>query len=83
MTSVEYAGRIPEDPPSRHPPKENLGDLADLVLDGTVPAGNAVLTIERRIKAGGIRLLIKTCMKGSPEEGNPSLGIDRSVGSRN
>lgn len=45
VTSIEHASSTPMDHPARHPSKQNLHDLADLVLDSKVPVGDAIVEI--------------------------------------
>jgi uncharacterized phosphosugar-binding protein len=45
VTSREFASQVPADTPARHPSKQNLHDLADIVIDCHVPVGDAVLEI--------------------------------------
>jgi uncharacterized phosphosugar-binding protein len=45
ITSPAFAKTVPPDIPARHPSNQNLHDLADIVIDVHVPAGDAVLSI--------------------------------------
>lgn len=45
VTSVELQRALPADHPSRHPSRQNLCDLADVVIDCKVPMGDALLTV--------------------------------------
>ncbi len=45
VTSREFAQGVPPETPARHPSKQNLHDLADIVIDCHVPVGDAVLEI--------------------------------------
>ncbi|HOG46597.1 MAG TPA: SIS domain-containing protein [Anaerolineae bacterium] len=46
VTSVEHAHSLPGDHPARHPSRQNLYELADIVVDTKVPVGDAILTME-------------------------------------
>jgi uncharacterized phosphosugar-binding protein len=46
VTSPEFAGNVPPGIAARHPSNKNLHELADIVVDVHVPAGDAVLSIE-------------------------------------
>ena len=45
ITSPAFAKSVPPNTPARHPSNKNLHDLADIVIDVHVPAGDAVLSI--------------------------------------
>jgi uncharacterized phosphosugar-binding protein len=45
VTSVKHASDTPKDHAARHPSKQNLHDLVDIVLDSKVQVGDAVLHI--------------------------------------
>ncbi|SFD76647.1 MULTISPECIES: sugar isomerase domain-containing protein [unclassified Fictibacillus] len=45
VTSVEHASSTPADHPARHPSKQNLHELVDVVLDSKVGVGDAILQI--------------------------------------
>lgn len=45
ITSREFAEGVPLETPARHPSKQNLCDLADIVIDCHVPPGDAILEI--------------------------------------
>jgi uncharacterized phosphosugar-binding protein len=45
ITSPAFARTVPPNIPARHPNNKNLHDLADIVIDVHVPAGDAVLSI--------------------------------------
>jgi uncharacterized phosphosugar-binding protein len=45
ITSREFAEGVPPETPARHPGKQNLCDLADIVIDCHVPPGDAILDI--------------------------------------
>lgn len=45
VTSVQHAQQTPLDHPARHPSKQNLFDVADIVLDCKVQVGDAVVEI--------------------------------------
>lgn len=54
VTSVGHANQTPAEHPARHPSKQNLHDLVDVVLDCKVGVGDAVLEIdglEQRVAA--------------------------------
>ncbi|MDR6550427.1 putative phosphosugar-binding protein [Paenibacillus qinlingensis] len=46
VTSVGHASQTPAEHPARHPSKQNLHDLVDIVLDCKVGVGDAVLEID-------------------------------------
>ena len=46
VTSPGFSKAVKEDSTSRHPTKQNLCDMADIVLDMHLPPGDAVVTIE-------------------------------------
>ncbi|MCZ8512731.1 SIS domain-containing protein [Paenibacillus filicis] len=46
VTSVRHAKATPPDHPARHPSKQNLYELVDLVLDSRIEVGDAVVEIE-------------------------------------
>ncbi|WP_257348941.1 SIS domain-containing protein [Pseudalkalibacillus decolorationis] len=46
VTSVEHASNTPKEHPARHPSKQNLHELVDVVLDSKVGVGDAILEIE-------------------------------------
>ena len=46
VTSVKHAESTSDDHPARHPSKQNLCQLADIVLDCGVPVGDAIIDIE-------------------------------------
>jgi uncharacterized phosphosugar-binding protein len=46
ITSPEFASNVPAGIAARHPSNKNLHELADIVVDVHVPAGDAVLSIE-------------------------------------
>lgn len=46
ITSVRHASETPKDHVARHPSKQNLHDLVDVVLDSKVEVGDAVLEFE-------------------------------------
>ncbi|HPK03680.1 MAG TPA: SIS domain-containing protein [Candidatus Sumerlaeota bacterium] len=46
VTSVEHARQTPPEHPARHPSRQNLHDLVDVVLDCKIPVGDAVVEIE-------------------------------------
>ncbi len=46
VTSIKHADNTPANHPARHPSKENLYQLADVVLDSKVEVGDAVVEIE-------------------------------------
>lgn len=45
VTSVRHATETPADHVARHPSKQNLHDLVDVVLDSKVPVGDAILQV--------------------------------------
>jgi uncharacterized phosphosugar-binding protein len=54
VTSVRHALATPPDHPARHPSKQNLHDLTDIVLDSKIEVGDAVVEIaglEQRVAA--------------------------------
>lgn len=46
VTSVEHQTSLPLDHDSRHPSKQNLCDLVDIVVDTKVPIGDALMSID-------------------------------------
>lgn len=46
VTSPTLSHSIPEDFPGRHPSRQNLCDLADVVIDSYTPFGEAVVSIQ-------------------------------------
>ncbi|MBP5162775.1 MAG: SIS domain-containing protein [Spirochaetales bacterium] len=46
VTSPSLSRSIPEDFPGRHPSRQNLCDLADVVIDSYTPYGEAVVELE-------------------------------------
>ncbi|MEM3407530.1 MAG: SIS domain-containing protein [Candidatus Aenigmatarchaeota archaeon] len=46
ITSPEFSKKVPLDHPARHPSKKNLFEIADIVINGYMPFGDAVLEIE-------------------------------------
>lgn len=46
VTSVQHAQQTPLDHPARHPSKQNLFEVADIVLDCKVQVGDAVVEID-------------------------------------
>ena len=46
VTSPSFSKNVPLDSTSRHPSKQNLCDLADIVLDMHLPPGDAMVQIE-------------------------------------
>jgi uncharacterized phosphosugar-binding protein len=46
ITSPEFSKKIPLDHPARHPSKKNLFEIADIVINGYMPFGDAVLEIK-------------------------------------
>ena len=46
VTSVKHAQKTPPEHPARHPSKNNLFELVDVVLDSKVDVGDAVVDIE-------------------------------------
>jgi uncharacterized phosphosugar-binding protein len=45
VTSVKHASSTPENHPARHPSKQNLFEVVDVVLDSKVEVGDAVVEI--------------------------------------
>lgn len=45
VTSVELQTALPPDHPARHPSRQNLSDLCDVVLDCKVPMGDALIDL--------------------------------------
>lgn len=45
VTSKEFSLQVPPGTPSRHPSNKNLFEVADIVLDLKVPAGDAILNL--------------------------------------
>lgn len=45
ITSLDHARKTPADFPARHPSRENLFDLADVVIDNHVPYGDALVEV--------------------------------------
>lgn len=55
VTSKEFSQSIPPDTPARHPSNKNLFELADIVIDVHIPAGDALLQlsgVKSRVAAG-------------------------------
>lgn len=55
VTSKEFSRSIPSGAPARHPSNKNLFELADIVIDVHIPAGDALLTlpgVRSRVAAG-------------------------------
>lgn len=46
VTSIQHAQQTPLEHPARHPSKQNLYSVADIVLDSKVQVGDAVVEIE-------------------------------------
>jgi len=46
ITSPEFSKKVPLDHPARHPSKKNLFEIADIVINGYMPFGDAVLEIK-------------------------------------
>ena len=46
VTSVKHSRNLPKDAHSRHSSNKNLFEIADIVLDVPVPAGDAIIDIE-------------------------------------
>jgi len=46
ITSPEFSKKVPLDHPARHPSKKNLFEIADIVINGHMPFGDAVLEIK-------------------------------------
>jgi uncharacterized phosphosugar-binding protein len=46
VTSVHHASSTPKDHVARHPSKQNLHDLVDIVIDSKVQVGDAVVEVE-------------------------------------
>lgn len=46
VTSVALQRALPDDHPSRHPSRQNVCDLADIVVDCKVPMGDALVAID-------------------------------------
>ena len=46
VTSVRHAQATPPDHPARHPSKQNLYELVDIVLDSKIDPGDAVVAID-------------------------------------
>jgi uncharacterized phosphosugar-binding protein len=46
VTSVRHALATPEHHPARHPSKQNLHDLVDVVLDSKIDVGDAIVEVE-------------------------------------
>ncbi len=46
VTSVRHAAATAPDHPARHPSKQNLSDLVDVVLDSKIEVGDVVIRIE-------------------------------------
>jgi len=59
VTSVEFPESVPTDHPARHPGKENLHQIADLVINSFIPAGDAVVDVPGfPYKVAGISTLV-------------------------
>ena len=45
VTSVQLQRELPLDHPSRHPSKQNVCDIADVVIDNKIPMGDALIEV--------------------------------------
>ncbi len=65
ITSVDHAAKTPRDFPARHPGRDNLYEIADLVIDNHVPHGDAVVNVPGvATKMGPVStLLVSFCVQ--------------------
>lgn len=80
VTSREFAEAVPPETPARHPSRQNLCDLADIVIDCHVPVGDAILEIpgvEHRVASVSTFpvVLIVNCLVALVVERMVQLGL--------
>ena len=46
ITSPDHYNHTPLDQPGRHPSKQNIGDVVEILLDNHMPHGDAVVEVE-------------------------------------
>jgi uncharacterized phosphosugar-binding protein len=65
ITSPEFSRNVPAGIPARHPSNRNLCDVADIVVDVHVPAGDAVLSVGSLPQKVGASSTYAVCFAGN------------------